>query len=88
MKTFIKNLLLSLFFITMISIQIGCDTEKQQIIYLKNNKIKLGFSNKNGALVVFKDLVNSFNRKKYLFFSLNENLICFPQEKHSFIKFN
>ena len=59
MKTFIKNLLLSLFFITMISIQIGCDTEKQQIIYLKNNKIKLGFSNKNGALVVFKDLVNS-----------------------------
>ena len=36
----------------------------------------------------FKDLVNSFNRKKYLFFSLNENLICFPQEKHGFIKFN
>tara|TARA_B110000240_G_scaffold158593_1_gene176734 strand:- start:897 stop:1652 length:756 start_codon:yes stop_codon:yes gene_type:complete len=36
----------------------------------------------------FKDLVNSFNKKKYLFFSLNENLICFPQEKHSFIKFN
>ena len=59
MKTFIKNLLLSLFFITMISIQIGCDTENQKIIYLKNSKIKLGFSNKNGALVVFKDLVNS-----------------------------
>ena len=59
MKTFIKNLLLTLFFITMISIQIGCDTEKQQVIYLKNSKIKLGFSDKNGALVTFKDLVNS-----------------------------
>ena len=34
------------------------------------------------------DLVSSFNKKKYLFFSLSENLICFPQEKHEFIKFN
>lgn len=54
-----RNLLFPFFFITIISIQFGCGTEKQQIIYLKNNKMKLGFSKNNGALVVFKDLMNS-----------------------------
>ena len=88
MKLSIKNLQLSLLFIATIFLQFGCDTEKQRIIFLNNNKIKLGFSDKNGALVTFKDLVNSFNQKKYLFFSLNENLICLPQEKQGFIKFN
>ena len=36
----------------------------------------------------FKDLVNSLNKEKYFFFSLNENMVCFPEEKQEFIKFN
>ena len=36
----------------------------------------------------FKDLVDSLNNKKYFFFSLNENMVCFPEEKQEFIKFN
>ena len=36
----------------------------------------------------FKDLVDCLNKKKYIFFSLSENMICFPEEKQEFIKFN
>jgi len=36
----------------------------------------------------FKDLVDSLDKEKYFFFSLNENMVCFPEEKQEFIKFN
>ncbi len=36
----------------------------------------------------FKDLVNYLNKNKYFFFSLNENIVCFPEEKQQFIRFN
>jgi FkbM family methyltransferase len=36
----------------------------------------------------FNDLVNSLNKNKYFFFSLNENIVCFPEEKQKFIRFN
>lgn len=35
----------------------------------------------------FKDLVNYLNKNKYFFFSLNENIVCFPEEKQQFIRF-
>ena len=34
-----------------------------------------------------EDLVYSLNEKKYFFFSLNENIVCFPEEKQQDIKF-
>ena len=36
----------------------------------------------------FKDLVNYLNKNKYFFFSLNENIVCFPEEKQQLIRFN
>lgn len=36
----------------------------------------------------FEHLITVFNEKKYLFFSLNENVVCFPNEKQNYIKFN
>ena len=36
----------------------------------------------------FKDLVDILRKKKYLFFSLNENMVCFPEESDSLIRFN
>ena len=36
----------------------------------------------------FEDLVNQLKQKKYIYFSLNENMFCFPEEDSSFIDFN
>jgi FkbM family methyltransferase len=37
---------------------------------------------------IFKDLINMLDIKKYNIFSLNENLICFPESDHKYIRFN
>ena len=36
----------------------------------------------------FEDLVNQLTEKKYVYFSLNENMFCFPEENRNFINFN
>ncbi len=36
----------------------------------------------------FKDLAKQLKKKKYIFFSLCENLFCFPEEKNPFINFD
>ena len=36
----------------------------------------------------FEILVNQLNEKKYVYFSLNENMFCFPEEDSAFINFN
>jgi len=46
------------------------------------------FENLHVSNKKFKDLVDCLNKKKYFFFSLSENMICFPEEKQEFIKFN
>ena len=37
---------------------------------------------------VFKNLINSLEQKKYIFFSLDENLVCYPENDKKYIKFN
>ncbi len=37
---------------------------------------------------VFKNLINDLEQKKYSFFSLNENLICYPEKDKKYIKFS
>lgn len=37
---------------------------------------------------LFKELINNLESNKYVFFSINENLICFPTEKKESINFN
>jgi FkbM family methyltransferase len=36
----------------------------------------------------FKDLANQLTEKKYVYFSLNENMFCFPEEDRDLINFN
>ena len=36
----------------------------------------------------FENLINQLNHRKYVYFSLNENMFCFPEENSSFINFN
>ena len=36
----------------------------------------------------FKTLINNLEQKKYNFFSIDENLICFPEKDIKYIKFN
>ena len=36
----------------------------------------------------FKKLVTNLKNNKYLFFSINENMLCFPEEKKELINFN
>jgi FkbM family methyltransferase len=36
----------------------------------------------------FKDLAKQLKKKKYIFFSLCENLFCFPEEENPFINFD
>jgi len=36
----------------------------------------------------FRDLAKQLKKKKYIFFSLCENLFCFPEEKNPFINFD
>jgi hypothetical protein len=39
----------------------GCNTEPEgRIVYLENGKLKLGFDKNTGTLLVFKDLINSY----------------------------
>ena len=37
---------------------------------------------------VFKNLINNLEQKKYSFFSLGENLVCYPENDKKYIKFN
>jgi FkbM family methyltransferase len=37
---------------------------------------------------IFKNLVNILELNKYIFFSINENMICFPEEDKNLISFN
>ena len=37
---------------------------------------------------IFKKLVTNLEKNKYLFFSINENMLCFPKEKKELINFN
>lgn len=37
---------------------------------------------------IFKKLVTNLEKNKYLFFSINENMLCFPEEKKELINFN
>ena len=37
---------------------------------------------------VFKNLINNLEQKKYIFFSLDENLVCYPENDKKYIKFN
>ena len=37
---------------------------------------------------IFKKLVTNLEINKYLFFSINENMLCFPEEKKELINFN
>ena len=37
---------------------------------------------------VFKNLINNLEQKKYSFFSLDENLVCYPENDKRYIKFN
>ena len=37
---------------------------------------------------VFKNLINNLEQKKYIFFSLGENLVCYPENDKKYIKFN
>jgi len=37
---------------------------------------------------VFKNLINNLEQKKYIFFSLDENLVCYPESNKKYIKFN
>ena len=37
---------------------------------------------------IFKDLINLLERENYSFFSINENLLCYPTKDKRFIKFN
>ena len=37
---------------------------------------------------LFKELINNLESNKYIFFSINENLICFPTEKKESVNFN
>ena len=37
---------------------------------------------------VFKNLINNLEQKKYSFFSLDENLVCYPENDKKYIKFN
>ncbi len=52
------------------------------------NILKMMFNKPNEQYVQNPVLVNSLNKEKYFFFSLNENMVCFPEEKQEFIKFN
>ena len=36
----------------------------------------------------FEDLANQLTEKKYVYFSLNENMFCFPEEDRDLINFN
>lgn len=36
----------------------------------------------------FKNLVNQLDKSKYIYFSLNENMFCFPEEKRNLVNFN
>ena len=38
--------------------------------------------------IKFEILTNQLTEKKYLYFSLNENMFCFPEEDSNFINFN
>jgi len=37
---------------------------------------------------IFKNLINILELNKYIFFSINENMICFPEEDKNLISFN
>ena len=37
---------------------------------------------------IFKDLINLLEKENYSFFSINENLLCYPTKDKQFIKFN
>jgi len=37
---------------------------------------------------VFKNLINNLEQKKNIFFSLDENLVCYPENDKKYIKFN
>jgi len=37
---------------------------------------------------VFKNLINNLEQKKYSFFSLGENLVCYSENDKKYIKFN
>ena len=36
---------------------------------------------------IFKETVNLLEKNKYFFFSINENMFCFPEEKQELINF-
>ena len=37
---------------------------------------------------IFNNLLTQLERNNYIFFSINENMVCFPDEKKSHINLN
>lgn len=63
MKHVIKKYLVAIFllFIVGLSFQFTNSLSAEDIVFIENGKIKLGFENKTGKLVVFNDLINNYD---------------------------
>jgi len=60
MKTLKDRILLLLFLCLMSFFLPGCNhSPEEQIVYIENGKLKLGFDRNTGAFLVFRDIVNS-----------------------------
>jgi hypothetical protein len=38
--------------------------------------------------IIFEILIKNLENKKYKFFTINENLVCYPENEVKYIKFN